>query len=1182
MSIGQDATRRMACGMAWARLAAIGGLLLPVQASAQPIAVQRLQRTQPLLQMTTDFPVGRVQRLAFSEDRAAGKLWLYAAGEDKQIYRWEVQQQGGRMSLTPVGRTSWPIFRDIRGIIYGFDVFHRAGGEPLLAFGGMGVKTPQVQLVDLANPDSQLTLLYNDNQTKILGDQAVYDVDFSADGQRLAVGYGGQSRLVVWDVSQGARQVPKLPSATTMVIPTKLDVVRGVKLDSRGARLAVGGTDAQGWLVEVWDLTGAAPKKTQTKTLGRAGPTYAGMAWTRGNANNEQWVTAVGKELILAGGGSTATLSFNALDLGASADGQRLAILGQSALVLCRGSGEVERQLDGAPQGATAVTLSPDGAFVAAAGVEQVGGIWSHQIKLWRADRAEPAASIPSPEKAAAVGAPIVQVALIEKDRLNDRVAFSWGEAAPGATLQREFQLIGRSQIVNSQAKTAAPAREFMSDGIQTFLAEKGGRDPWGPVPRLTGDLPLCFAIKDDLLALGYPKGTVVCKLSSVKANLNTYKNMSSNAEKVRRGKQLADQSIIRGFYGHSGKVNCLAFAKNAGWLVSGAEDGTISAWSMDGAIPRSRHGEFGAPLQGHPNGKDVFVSADPDSNTPAWQCGLRKGQFLSKLEIDGVAVAKGPGMVSALVGAAPGSVVYLEGLTPTGQAGKFEKFSAKTPVNHEALWTFYPQQDGNWWIATPQGRFDASSACLPRMEVHVNADNKLSMDQPRHFPAPWRWSAKEFLNLLHNKAAVKLLDDVISSKKTEEPLDLILPPQLEIRLAGANPTQATFSARAVDEPIHSVSLWVNSRRIDEPGATPRGDVAETSREISAKIDPRLLRAKHNILTGVALVETKNGLIARNTIITLPDGQLQPGGRKLHFLGIGVTDFRKEQINAELKKKNERSGGLQTLQYTHNDVIRLGEALAASIDHPRWKESPLDAYSLGYFATLTSTEATTFETDPKTGPVARPAAEHPTEANIREQFAALSQAAGPEDLAVVMFAGHGLGGDGSAFKFVAQDTSSINPQVGLNDSAIESLLGGLPCRTLLLLDSCHSGEESSRQQLRNWPGLSAGPMVLPACDADESSLEHPRYLHGLFSQTLLEALTGTRARIPKNANPPALPIWDTNDDGWLSVKELCEYARARTPKLCLEAPGKAYNPKPMNSITFQDADEFRLMPAHPQ
>jgi WD40 repeat protein len=151
-----------------------------------------------------------------------------------------------------------------------------------------------------------------------------------------------------------------------------------------------------------------------------------------------------------------------------------------------------------------------------------------------------------------------------------------------------------------------------------------------------------------------------------------------------------------------------------------------------------------------------------------------------------------------------------------------------------------------------------------------------------------------------------------------------------------------------------------------------------------------------------------------------------------------------------------------------------------------------------------------------------------------------------EDLAVVMFSGHGAIVDGQLYLLPYNVDASTPPHLKVSAIAAAELQAELAelakhGRVLVLLDACHSGAVTgdgtqvvpSANLLRS-ALVASNVTVLTSSDADEVSHEDKQWGHGAFTKVLLEAL-GRDA--------------DTNNDGLISMSELTAYLSARVPEV---------------------------------
>jgi uncharacterized caspase-like protein len=153
----------------------------------------------------------------------------------------------------------------------------------------------------------------------------------------------------------------------------------------------------------------------------------------------------------------------------------------------------------------------------------------------------------------------------------------------------------------------------------------------------------------------------------------------------------------------------------------------------------------------------------------------------------------------------------------------------------------------------------------------------------------------------------------------------------------------------------------------------------------------------------------------------------------------------------------------------------------------------------------------------------------------------LAKKAGPDDRCILFLAGHGVfmahKGGGQTFVFCCPKFDLTKPdRTGLPVEVLFEKLAAIPCQKLVLFDACHTGmvANPSRQLT---PG-GQGPIVLAACDRNQSSFENPKlYGHGLFTKAVLEALDDQFGKADKSG------------DNVLTVAELFAYTQSRLPEL---------------------------------
>jgi WD40 repeat protein len=147
-----------------------------------------------------------------------------------------------------------------------------------------------------------------------------------------------------------------------------------------------------------------------------------------------------------------------------------------------------------------------------------------------------------------------------------------------------------------------------------------------------------------------------------------------------------------------------------------------------------------------------------------------------------------------------------------------------------------------------------------------------------------------------------------------------------------------------------------------------------------------------------------------------------------------------------------------------------------------------------------------------------------TRQNIINVFDSLAQIVHPKDQVVLFIASHGINEEG--YYYVLTHDANKNNLTGtcLNWSDIADLLGSLPCKVLLFLDTCHSGAlgssiASNEKYLKNTEAIremgsnEVGVVIMSGSTGEESSLESDEWQHGVFTLSLIEGIRNMKADI---------------------------------------------------------------------
>lgn len=299
---------------------------------------------------------------------------------------------------------------------------------------------------------------------------------------------------------------------------------------------------------------------------------------------------------------------------------------------------------------------------------------------------------------------------------------------------------------------------------------------------------------------------------------------------------------------------------------------------------------------------------------------------------------------------------------------------------------------------------------------------------------------------------------------------------------------------------VAELRLYRNGRQV----ATRSVDIRrETNDDGSPRVVGRFeldLRAGRNVLSATAVNDDRMESPAQ-TLVLNAEPPPPPGPPKIHLMTVGINAYANKDLS---------------LFYAKPDAQSIGGFFS---------KSGRTAEPLGSTLVIEDNQA--------------------TKDNI---LAALNQLRSmpPQDMVVVYMAGHGVS-IGDDWYFVPHDLRNADSEEalkaqGLSSSELKKAVETMSAdRTLLLLDTCHSGTAVS--PLRDYRGMkslrllarSVGTHILAATDRDQYAIELAKLKHGIFTYALLEGLQG------KADTAPA--------DGSVSAAEIIRYVEEKVPLL---------------------------------
>ena len=182
-----------------------------------------------------------------------------------------------------------------------------------------------------------------------------------------------------------------------------------------------------------------------------------------------------------------------------------------------------------------------------------------------------------------------------------------------------------------------------------------------------------------------------------------------------------------------------------------------------------------------------------------------------------------------------------------------------------------------------------------------------------------------------------------------------------------------------------------------------------------------------------------------------------------------------------------------------------------------------------------------------------------TTEEVKKGLTWLRKSVGAADLAVVFFSTHGEPERREKFYFAPYGFDPDAPEdTGFSADGLYDRLKDLPCKKLVILDACFSGEVVQRlgsakssddgvdQVVKDFAEISSHAIaVIGSSTSSERSYEKKEWEHGALALAVIEALTGESqvGTVVEQVNA------DSNRNGVLWVDELIGYAGSRVREL---------------------------------
>lgn len=555
---------------------------------------------------------------------------------------------------------------------------------------------------------------------------------------------------------------------------------------------------------------------------------------------------------------------------------------------------------------------------------------------------------------------------------------------------------------------------------------------------------------------------------------------------------------VRRWFLGHQGTVAALSESADGRFLASACTDGVLRIYSLEdfralgdldfnfdmvsGRVNKLPAGSSGAAA-GIQVG-DHVVGLD----------GIERVEFWRTL-FENVLLAKRY---------RAGQTVTLD-LERDGRRYQAQVRLVPGPDYAEPLLNLFITSDGQWILWTPQGYYDASPGADDFIGWRVNR----GLDKAALF-----YGAGQFRKLLYRPDIVdKILElgnvdrAIAALPRQPEEIDLrhgqtlleTEPPKVEIlrpadgftSADGMVEVTAQVTARN-DLPITEIKFLVNGRPPAEKNITRQSESTDLRAILSQQLHLLPGRNSISVLASNRVSTSSPATISVHYTAGEP-AKIKPN---LYLLAVGVSKYRDEKLS---------------LRFAHRDAEEFVRA---------WKRQEGQFFEKVESRLLVDEDASA--------------------QNVRNAMDWLIGAVTQHDVAVLFFSAHGVY-DPRRNYYLA--THEVDPDrlrsTAVPYSDINLLLGDMPCKVLLYVDTCHGGaitgaKSAIEDPWRDLVSEEVGAILFASSHPREISLEDSAWQHGAFTKAFLEMMTSRDS--------------DLDRDGYLSVTEM-DYQLSRRVKL---------------------------------
>ena len=605
---------------------------------------------------------------------------------------------------------------------------------------------------------------------------------------------------------------------------------------------------------------------------------------------------------------------------------------------------------------------------------------------------------------------------------------------------------------------------------------------------------------------------------------------------------------VLRVFRGHAGRVTSVGVSLDLRYLISGSQDSTVRVWPLNEVhVDEELVNRWGARFEIR---EDELQIASIREDGPLYFRGVRQGDVIRRLRWAESEPQNSPQRNESSV---PADMLQTLGNLSWDTLVAFDYTRGRMPGRTFQMLPAWQQlvslvvaENRQWAYWSPNGYYDASFEGHKLFGWQVNRGLEVL---PDFFLAAQVRAALERPEAMSRLLDAGSIDAVFRLGQSEVPADLHRPlvdayqlkPQIEI----LSPTAGEVAAGQTVRVSAAVSLR-EGQQLVPPKVFANGVVGSGRRLVSTEMipggrkyiyewDAALPSQQHILLQVVAATEAE---VAATRSVTITRSSLPPRrAARLFIATAGINQYLDSQ--------------LPRLDYAVNNANQVATLLNKRA-YPLYRPQAVSLSNLN---------------------VTRSA----WNAVLQEYVEELRAHVVPDDLLLIFLSGHGVR-DPVADKYYYLTANTRYTDVtgrrygdclSLEDFQV---FNDLPCRKLVVLDTCHSGALQPLRQRELKSALRALQddvvFTLTASEGGQEAVEERDRNLGRFTSRLLEALQGAADR------------QDGNGDGVVSWKEVVGYVERM---VTVDSIGDEYHQYPTAGPSeLLDVADFPLTVASPE